>query len=286
MAHPGRKVYGPAVPPRGDHTPRGKDMLRHFVLTCAAARRLDPGHFVEEQIAGSARGGRRPRDLRPVRRGRLVGGGGPAARAIGPQLHCVFVDNGVLRHGEAEEVERFPGSSDLHVADAADRCSWGAEAASPTRSEAQDHRRTFIEVFEDEARPSGRTGVPGPGHALPRRHRERVPVRAPGHHQEPPQRRRAAGRPEVRARRAAARAVQGRGARGGPPRWACPRARVWRQPFPGPGLAVRILGEVTPERVAVLRSRPTPSCRRRSAAGLERAIWQASRCCCRCAAWA
>ena len=70
--------------------------------------------------------------------------------------------------------------------------------------------------------------------------------------------------------------VQGRGPRRSAPSSGLPDEIVWRQPFPGPGLGVRIIGEVTPEQGGASCRTPTPSSARRSAAaGLEREIWQA-----------
>ena len=90
----------------------------------------------------------------------------------------------------------------------------------------------------------------------------------------PPQRRRPAGRPAVQAGRAAADAVQGRGARRSASSSGCPRAIVWRQPFPGPGLGIRIIGEVTAERLDVLREADAIAREELTAAGLDRDIWQ------------
>ena len=145
-------------------------------------------------------------------------------RAVGDQLTCVFVDHGLLRKGEAEQVERdFVAATGvrLKVVDAAGPVPRRAGRRHRPRGEAQDHRPRVHPGLRGR-RPRGRGRgrrargdgrLPRAGHALPgrrrvrRRHRHRQ-------HQEPPQRRRAARRPAVLARRAAAHAVQGRGARG------------------------------------------------------------------------
>jgi GMP synthase (glutamine-hydrolysing) len=185
-------------------------------------------------------------------------------KAIGHQLTCVFVDTGLMRKDEGEQVvETFQRT----------RASSSSTCGPPTGSSSklagvtdpEDKRKAigelFIRVFEDAAGRHHRRQVPGAGHALPRRHR--VGRRAQGrHHQEPPQRRRPPRRHGLRAGRAAARAVQGRGPRVGE-ELGLPEEIVWRQPFPGPGLGVRIIGEVTPTRSPCCR-RPTPSCARSS----------------------
>ena len=104
----------------------------------------------------------------------------------------------------------------------------------------------------DQSRGQGE--ISRPRHALSRRDRIRAHRRqSRGAHQEPPQRRRPAEEHEVQAGRAAEMSLQGRSA-SARRRTGLPKEIVWRQPFPGPGLAVRILGEVTPARCEILRN--------------------------------
>ena len=137
---------------------------------------------------------------------------------------CVFVDHGLLRSGEAEQVEKdFVAATgvDLVVVDARERFLSALAGVSDPEEKRKIIGREFIRVFEQAARdvvgsrrgrrPPG--GVPRAGHALPRRRRVRRRHRR-RQHQVAPQRRRPARRPAVQARRAAAVAVQGRGAPG------------------------------------------------------------------------
>ena len=161
--------------------------------------------------------------------------------AIGDQLTCVFVDHGLMRLDEGEDGRRPVPRSLQHPAGAcgcARSDSW-ARSTGVTDPEAKRKTigRLFIDVFEEEAKKIGGARFPGAGHALSRRDRERVVHRrAVGHHQEPPQCRRPARAHEHEAGRAAARAVQGRGAGARAANWACPKIFVGRHPFPGPAL--------------------------------------------------
>ena len=160
--------------------------------------------------------------------------------AIGERLTCIFVDNGLLRQGERAGVEAlFAGAfkADLHVVDAEARFLTALAGVTDPEQKRKIIGREFIAVFEEEAKRIDGARVPRAGHALSRRHRERLAQGAVGDDQEPPQRRRAARAHEAQARRAAARAVQGRGARArrraGPAAArvvapAVPRARGWR----------------------------------------------------------
>ena len=184
-------------------------------------------------------------------------------RAVGSQLTCVFVDHGLLRQGEAEQVERdFVAATgvDLKVVDAADQFLDALAGVTEPETKRKIIGREFIRTFEAAAREvvgeAGDGRVPGPGHPLSRRGRVRR-RRGRGQHQEPPQRRRAAGRPEVPAGRAAAHPVQGRGARGRGAARAAGRDRL-AAPVPRPGLAIRIIGEVTRDRLRC-SARRTPS---------------------------
>ena len=136
-------------------------------------------------------------------------------KAIGDQLTCVFVDTGLLRLDEAEQVEdtfRRQFNVDLVHVKAGDRFLGALDDVVEPERKRKIIGETFIRVFEEVARELRRRRVPRAGHALPG-HR-RVGRRRQRGDQEPPQRRRPARGHGLRARRAAAPPVQGRGARG------------------------------------------------------------------------
>ena len=271
----GRRLRGPrpAAAPACSSTRRcctpstARQVLEHFLLRHRRARRR-PGRRVEHHRraggrdprpgrrpagrsagcpAGSTRrsprrwctGGRRPAHLR-LRRPR------PAARGRGRAGRADYVAATGIR---------------LKVVDAAERFLGALAGVTDPEAEAQDHRPASSSGSSRTPRPrsspsAARTGdgrVPRPGHALPRRGRVRRRHRH-REHQEPPQRRRPAGRPAVRAGRAAAHAVQGRGPRGRRSSSACPRRSSGGTRSPGPGLAIRIIGAVDRERLDVLRA--------------------------------
>ena len=137
-------------------------------------------------------------------------------RAIGDQLTCVFVDHGLMRKNEGEQVIsafRDHFKVPLVAVDAEDRFLRRLAGLTEPEAKRKAIGAEFIRVFEEEAAKLAGARVPRPGHAVLGRHRVGRRHRR-GDDQVAPQRRRPAGGPRVRPRRAAARAVQGRGARG------------------------------------------------------------------------
>ena len=169
--------------------------------------------------------------------------------AIGDQLTCVFVDHGLLRLDEGRLVMDMFAEHAARQGDRASTPASSSSASSPASADPEAKRkiigREFVEVFQARGGEAQAGEVAGAGHDLPRRDRVgRRQDQEGDHDQEPPQRRRPAGDARPEAARAAARAVQGRGARAR--RRARPAARRWSTAIrsPGPGLGVRILGEV------------------------------------------
>ena len=278
----GRRLAGVQFHPEVGHTEHGQEMLDAASSTTspASSRPGRPANIIEEQVAAiRARVG----DKQVICG--LSGGVDSAVaaalvhKAVGDQLTCVFVDHGLLRAGEAEQVEKDYVAATgikLKVVDAPDRFLGALAGVTDPEQKRKIIGREFIRVFEAAAREvaaHGRRRVPGAGHPLPgrgrvrRRHRHRQ-------HQVPPQRRRPPRRPAVRARRAAADALQGRGTRARRRSSGLPEEIVWRHPFPGPGLAIRIIGAVDQERLDLLRAADLIAREELTAAGLDRDVWQ------------
>ena len=258
MEDPDRRLYGLQFHPEVVHTPRGAEILDRFVTdACGCAGDWKMSTFAEESIAAMrARIGDKHVLLG------LSGGVDSSVvaallhRAIGERLHCVFVDNGLLRDREVEQVEDTFGRAfgiDLHVARA------GPLFLDRLRGVVDPERKrkiigaTFIEVFTEEARKLGDVRFLAQGTLYPDVIESVSPGGGPSatiksHHNVgglPPDLKfelveplRELFKDEVRR--------LGR-------ELDLPDFVVDRQPFPGPGLAVRILGEVTADRIALLR---------------------------------
>jgi GMP synthase (glutamine-hydrolysing) len=177
-------------------------------------------------------------------------------RAIGDRLHCIFVDNGLLRHGEAEQVEETFGKTfgmDLHVARASERFLEGLRGVTDPERKRKIIGKTFIDVFAEEARKLGDVAFLAQGTLYPDVIESASPIGGPSatiksHHN-------VGGLPEdlhfqlvEPVRELFKDEVRALGRELG-----LPESIVSRQPFPGPGLAVRILGEVTADRVELLQ---------------------------------
>ena len=278
MADAARGYYGLQFHPEVAHTPRGADILANFAHgVCGAAADWTPGDFIAETVDAIRA---------QVGGGRVVCGlsGGVdsavaatlAHRAIGDRLTCLFVDNGLLRAGEAEEVEttfRRELRMDLRVIDARER--FLAALAEVTSPETKRHRigAAFIEAFEAEARTIADARFLCQGTLYPdvieSASHGAGSARIKSHHN-------VGGLPErmdlelVEPLRFLFKdEVRRIGAELG-----LPDEILWRQPFPGPGLAVRVIGEVTAERLAVLRAADAIFAQEVRAAGLERDLWQ------------
>ncbi len=197
--------------------------------------------------------------------------------AIGDQLTCIFVDHGLLRQGEAEEVvgtfrDRF--NITLVHRDASALFLGALDGVTDPETKRKTIGRLFIEVFEEEAARIGGADFLAQGTLYPDVIESVSVTGGPASRSSPPQCRRPAGADAHEAGRAAARVVQGRGARAGP-RTGLPDTIVGRHPFPGPGLAIRIPGAITREKLEILRRADAIFLEEIRAAGLYDAIWQA-----------
>ena len=259
MRHRTLPVYGLQFHPEVTHTPHGTAILANFLTDVCGCRGLwRLGDFADETIEAVRR---------RVGNRRVICGlsGGVDSSVVAALLYraigtAAFVH--LRRQRPAAQGRRTVGAStssrstfktDLHVVKAEDRFLAGLAGVTDPQEKRRRIGHVFIECFKDEAQTHQGRAVSGPGNALSRRDRKRRRRRRPGRDdQAAPQRRRAARGARLRADRAAARLVQGRSARLGL-ELGLPEDIVWRHPFPGPGLAVRCLGEVTKQRLDVLR---------------------------------
>ncbi|MCR9243965.1 MAG: glutamine-hydrolyzing GMP synthase [bacterium] len=256
VADRSRKFFGLQFHPEVAHTVDGARMLENFVLHVAqCSTDWNPGSIVDNKIAAV-------QELVGDAAGQTGGGDSSVAavlihRAIGERLHCVFVDNGLLRHGEREGVEslfRDHYHMDLEVVDASERFLGELEGVSDPEQKRKIIGRVFVEVFRERAASKRNAGFLGQGTLYPDVIES---VAAHGgatstiksHHN-------VGGLPEdldlelVEPLRDLFKdEVRAIGRELG-----LPSSLVDRQPFPGPGLAVRCLGDITREKLEPLRA--------------------------------
>src|SRR5690349_9007179 len=260
---PGRGLYGVQFHPEVVHTPHGMSVLKNFLYEIAdAPPAWTPAAVIEEQVERIRAQVGRERVLCA-----LSGGVDSAVaallvhKAVGDQLTCVFVDHGMLRKNEAEQVVETFGDH-FHVplvhVEAQDRFLQLLEGVEDPEQKRKVIGREFIRTFEEEARKQGliyggdvRWLVQGTLYSdvIESGGTEGVAATIKSHHN-------VGGLPEDMKMQLVEplRLLFKDEVRRVGEELGMPERMVWRQPFPGPGLAIRIVGEVTAERLEILRA--------------------------------
>jgi GMP synthase (glutamine-hydrolysing) len=279
VAAPARKFWGVQFHPEVVHTPRGTEILANFLFRiCHAEPSWTMAGFAGEAVAAvAAKVGTSGRAVCGLSGG--VDSSVAAAlvlKAMGSRLTCIFVDTGLQRANEAAQVEslfRDAFKADLRVVDASERFLTKLAGVTDPERKRKIIGGEFIAVFEEEAKKIGGADFLVQGTLYPDVI-ESVSFKGPSatiksHHN-------VGGLPERMhlkliepLRELFKDEVRALGAELG-----LPRHVLWRQPFPGPGLAVRVLGEVTRARCDVLRAADVIIEQEIRAAGLYESIWQ------------
>jgi len=276
MESPGDGLYAVQFHPEVVHTPLGMDIMKNFLYrACDILPTWTMSSIIEEAVA----------EIRERVGGEKIicglSGGVDSStaavlvhKAVGDQLTCVFVDTGLLRAGEADEVvETFGRHFEMNLVhvDAADRFLDRLEGVTDPEVKRKTIGEEFIRVFEEVATQfeDARFLVQGTLYPDIIESGTRDAARIKSHHN-------VGGLPEdmnfelIEPLRALFKdEVRAVGEELG-----IPEEIVWRQPFPGPGLAVRIIGEVTRERVEILQKADAIVIEEIKRAKLYRELWQ------------
>ncbi len=272
-------IYGLQFHPEVVHTPQGKTIFQNFVLNiCGCQGNWTPANFIAESI---------DKIREQVGGGRVVcalSGGVDSAvtativdRAIGNKLTCIFINNGLLRRDEPERVlNTFKRNLKMDVVyvDATDRFLERLKGITDPEKKRQLIGNEFIQIFEEEAAKLGKIDFLAQGTLYPdviesTSTETKAAVKIKSHHN-------VGGLPAKMSftlieplRYLFKDEVREAGLALG-----LPEDMIWRQPFPGPGLAIRIIGEVTREKLEILRAADWIVMNEIKKAKLYRQLWQ------------
>lgn len=276
MGHKGKKLYGVQFHPEVEHTQYGKQILRNFLYDiCGLSGNWTMGSFIDEAIA---------KIKAAVGNGKAIcalSGGVDSSvaavlvhRAIGNQLTCIFVDHGLLRKDEGDQVEEvFRRKFDMNLirVNAEERFLSRLKGVSEPERKRKIIGEEFIRVFEEEANKLGKIDYLVQGTIYPDiiESGTKTAATIKSHHN-------VGGLPEDMQFKLIEPLntlfkdeVRQVGIELG-----ISEELVWRQPFPGPGLGIRVLGEVTREKLHIVKESDAILREEIKNAGLARSIWQ------------
>ena len=281
IQHQSKPIHAVQFHPEVAHTPRGGELIANFLFgVCHAVPSWTPGAFIDEEIA-------KIRDTVGERRVICGLSGGVDSsvaaalvhRAIGDQLTCVFVDTGLLRLHEREQVERTFRTHlgiRLVTVDASDRFLGALEGVHDPEEKRRIIGHTFIDVFEEATSGAGKdadflvqgTLYPDVIESFSPRGGPSVTIKT--HHN-------VGGlKPDMKFRLIEPlRELFKDEVRNVGRELGLPEEMVGRHPFPGPGLGIRVLGDVSEEKLDVLRRADAIYLEEIREAGLYDEIWQA-----------
>jgi GMP synthase (glutamine-hydrolysing) len=279
VAHPQKQLYGLQFHPEVEHSVNGSLMIKHFLFDiCGCEKNWTMASFSDGAIAQikEAVGDKK------VIMGLSGGVDSSVAatlihKAVGKNLYCIFVDNGLLRHNEKKQLEkRLIANLDMNIrfVDAARTFLFALKGVTDPETKRKIIGNLFIQVFDAEAKKIPGAAFLGQGTLYPDIIESRSAFGGPtsiikSHHN-------VGGLPEKMKLKLIEPLqllfkdeVRKLGLTLG-----IHEDLIWRQPFPGPGLAIRIMGEITPERLDILRQADTILLEEIRSAGLYRKLWQ------------